>query len=500
MRLMKKLVYIFAAIVAVAAIASCKKENPYQPRVKTLSVVSSDLTFSNAGGTGTVVVEAEGSVSATSEKPWAQVSVSGKTITVTCDPWDQFETRNAKITITSGDESLDITAIQQGVVFYMDGASITDEFVMSSKPEAYTYYFTSNAEVSADSNTEWLTVTYDDEAESITITPEENTEMKTRHGSFTLYAGAEGKTYHVVQYPAFQQTEDWVMSLEARGESETKLKTTVKASHGYYYPDYTTSAVINRYASVPAFIEEAMVPSMRAELDEAVASYGGRYGYTAFMSNKTTTWTFDLIPDGDYVGIMVGFDADGYPTGWYSTSEVFIGEVTPYMKWLGTWSVPHGDKNETWIIEKKEEDKTYWVTGICNVDPDSYATGAFKAEVKFDAETEELVIAVWDNTDITWTDSSRGTMHTMLSGQYTNVSGKTYYNSGVGTVVARCTLSQDGGSAEITPGTVTSGGAPATFHNIKWYGRYVSSSGSWSGVSWTGVETPISAGMTITKE
>ena len=499
MRPMKKLIYIFAALVAVVAIASCQKENPYQPRVKTLSVVSSDLTFSNAGGTGTVVVEAEGSVSATSEKAWAQVSVSGKTITVTCEPWDRFETRNAKITITSGDESLDITAIQQGIVFFMDGMAITDEFIMSSTSEVYSYVFTSNAEISAESNVEWLTVGYDNEEEIITLTPQENTEMQTRHGSFTLSAGAEGKTYHVVQYPAFKETEDWSMALAERGATETKLVATVNASHGYYYPDYTTAGVINRYSSVPAFIEEAMVPSMRAELDEAVASYGGRYGYTAFMSNKTTTWTFDLIPDGDYVGIMVGFDADGYPTGWYSTSEVFIGEVTPYMRWLGTWSVPHGDNTETWVIEKKEEDQTYWVSGICGMGPDNYATGAFKAELKFDAETEELVIAVWDNTDITWTDANRGTMHALLSGQYTNTAGKTYYNSGVGTVVARCKLSEDGASAEFTPGTVTSGGAPATFHNIKWYGRY-QNSGSWSGVSWSGIETPISAGMTMTKE
>ena len=49
---MKKLLYIFAALVAVAAIASCNKENP-QPSVKKLTVVSSDLNFNSAGGSGT---------------------------------------------------------------------------------------------------------------------------------------------------------------------------------------------------------------------------------------------------------------------------------------------------------------------------------------------------------------------------------------------------------------------------------------------------------------
>ena len=51
---MKKLLYIFAALVAVAAIASCNKENP-QPSVKKLTVVSSDLNFNSSGGSGTIV-------------------------------------------------------------------------------------------------------------------------------------------------------------------------------------------------------------------------------------------------------------------------------------------------------------------------------------------------------------------------------------------------------------------------------------------------------------
>lgn len=497
---MKKLLYIFAALLAVAATVSCHKENVEQQSAKKLSVVSSDLSFSNAGGTGTIVVEAEETVTAYSEKAWAQVSVSGKTITVTCEPWDQLTTRNSKITIISGDETLSITAIQQGVVFAMDGVALDGEFVMASTVDTYTYKFSSNAEAQASTETPWLTVSYDNETQTLQVTPSENTEMATRHGDFTLKVGSVEKTYHVVQYPPFQETTDWALSLAERGEDATKLKATVTAGHGYFYPDYATPAAVGKAASVADFVGTVLVPKMRAELDEAVAYYNYRYGYTSFMSNKTGTWTFDLIPDGDYVGFMVGFDAEGYPTGWYSATEMFIGEVTPYMKWLGKWSVPHGTTTETWTIEKKEEDATYWVTGINGIEPGQYVANDFRAEMKFDAETEELVIAVWENLDVTWTDSSRGACNTLLSGQYTNTAGKTYYNSGVGNVIARCKMSADGATAELTPKSVTSGGAPATFFNIRWYGRYTASSGSRSGFSWNGVETPISAGMILTKQ
>ena len=82
-----------------------------------------------------------------------------------------------------------------------------------------------------------------------------------------------------------------------------------------------------------------------------------------------------------------------------------------------------------------------------------------------------------------WNDSSRGAMNALLSGLYTNAEGKTYYTSGVGTVICRAKLSEDGLKATLTPGTVTSAGKPATFYCIRWYGRYTNSSGSRSGAS-----------------
>jgi hypothetical protein len=87
-------------------------------------------------------------------------------------------------------------------------------------------------------------------------------------------------------------------------------------------------------------------------------------------------------------------------------------------------------------------------------------------------------------------------MNALLSGQYTNVQGKTYYNSGVGNVICRAKMSADGTTADLTPGSVTSGGAPASFSNIRWYGRYTAASGSRSGMSWTDTETALPNVMT----
>ena len=497
---MKKLLYILIALAAVACFAACEKETPVS--TPKLAVVNSNLDFDCSGGTGTIVVEAEGAVTAASDKPWAQVSVSGNTISVTCGAWTGLESRNAKITLTAAGETRAITAIQRGVVFSLDGVLMSEGLVFTGAGKEHSYPFTTSTPVTeVTTGDDWFTVSCDNATGAISIVTSDNTDMATRHGSFVVTVGDARMEYKVSQYPPFKETKDWSMSLVSTGEESTVLKATVKAANGYYFADYAKPSAIAKAASVEAFVETVLVPSIRTDMNNAIVAYSYRYGYTSFLSNKTADWTFDPIPDGDYVGFMIGFDKDGYPTGWYSATDIFIGEVTPYMKWLGTWSVPKASGTpETWTIEKKEEDKSYWVSGINGLNPGVYTDNDFRAEMKFDAKTGELVVAVWENTAVTWTDASRGTCNTLLTGNYTNVAGSTYYNSGVGNVIARLKLSADGGSATVTPASVTSGGAPATFHNIRWYARYTTSSGSRSGFGWTGVETPISAGMVLTKQ
>ena len=189
-----------------------------------------------------------------------------------------------------------------------------------------------------------------------------------------------------------------------------------------------------------------------------------------------------MLDDGEYVGFAIGYDEDGYPTGWYTADPIKIGSLSPYQKWLGEWSVPRGEGTDTWIVTENVENESFKVSGISGIGADDNATGAFVAIVPFDSETNEMVFSVYENS-VTWNDSSRGAMNALLSGLYTNAEGKTYYTSGVGTVICRAKLSEDGLKATLTPGTVTSAGKPATFYCIRWYGRYTNSSGSSSGAS-----------------
>ena len=169
-----------------------------------------------------------------------------------------------------------------------------------------------------------------------------------------------------------------------------------------------------------------------------------------------------------------------------------------YTKWLGNWRVPRGitEYSDTWKVEPDVPNESFKVSGISGFSKTDKANGAFVAIVEFDKKTKEMVFKVYENSDVTWNDSSRGTMTPFLSGRYTNVEGKTYYNSNIGVVICRAKLSKDGKSASLTPSTVTSAGAPASFFRILWFGRYTNSEGSIKAVSWTDCETELPATMT----
>ena len=271
---------------------------------------------------------------------------------------------------------------------------------------------------------------------------------------------------------------------------------TVTPKAGYEDVKYIATVVKKENTpSVEDFAFTTFAMETREEILAKVAS-GELPNFDAGLSTGTTTLTAENMV-GDVYVVVVAFGDNQFYTGEYQFTEIAVPDITPaYYKWLGEWSVPRGDGADTWIVTENVPMESFKVSGIAGFDADDYAVGAFVAIVPYDVATGEMVFKVYENLDVTWQDSSRGTMNALLSGQYTNVQGKTYYNSGIGNTICRAKLADDEQTAELTPRSVTSGGAPAFFYNIRWYGRYTSSSGSRSGVSWTGYETALPNTMT----
>ena len=498
---MKRISIIVLSALSLLAAVSCHKESGQAVEWKTeLQVVSSDLIFTPLGGSGTAVLNLSGA-SVTSNAAWCQASVSGDKVAVTVDQWGGLESRYAKLTASLNGESLDIAVIQYGV--NLGGVAIEPEVLVYAGSRTLSYPCAANGKVTVSSSAGWVTPSL--EGEELKLAVAANPDKATRIATVTVSVGDIAQEVTVIQLPLYENTPDWVVTytgIKKYGNKDyATLTNTVSADHGLYFLAYTTpSEFASTGLSEADYVRELSLVyrAMMLEAIDYYAAQGTVYTFADFLLTGTDLDYFTPMEDGDYIGYAIGFDAAGYPTGWYTADPFEVGAITltPYQKWLGNWSVPRGDGVDTWIVEQNVENESFRVSGIAGFAADRNAPGAFVAIVPFDPETEEMVFKVYENMDVTWEDSSRGTMNALLSGQYTNVQGKTYYNSGVGNIICVAKMSADGATAELTPRSVTSAGEPAFFFNIRWYGRYTSSSGSRSGVSYNGMETALPNVMT----
>ena len=127
---MKKFLYvILTALAALPFVACQEQEEVYKPEVKDITVASvKNLVFLPAGGTGTITVDCATSFTATSDKNWCTVSVSGNDVTVTASANPSNESRYATVLMQTSQSSQKVVVQQVGMV--LDGLQLHDERVM----------------------------------------------------------------------------------------------------------------------------------------------------------------------------------------------------------------------------------------------------------------------------------------------------------------------------------------------------------------------------------
>jgi hypothetical protein len=117
---MKKIIYIMTLIAAVF-VGGCESESYRAFDDTQVKIEQSNVTFTAAGGTGTIVVaDTERSVTATTEQSWCKLSVSGNTITVTVEPNLDRTGRSALVTIKAKDKIQYVPVSQAPVYLRLD--------------------------------------------------------------------------------------------------------------------------------------------------------------------------------------------------------------------------------------------------------------------------------------------------------------------------------------------------------------------------------------------
>ena len=266
---------------------------------------------------------------------------------------------------------------------------------------------------------------------------------------------------------------------------------TITPKAGYENLKYIATAVKkDAIASVEDFAFTNYAMSTREEILAKVAS-GELASFEDGLESGTSSVSVENAAGEVYV-VVVAFGDNQFFTGDYSAPLFEVADLKPAMyNWVGKWSVARKNSNydeiDTWEITVKEVDKTLQIVGIESFsDPTRHY-----AEATTDANGDLVLKVQYTGS---YEDSSRGHVDVLLSGQYDDTAaGKTYYTSSVGTTLLTGHLSEDGNSADLTPGPING----YQFKNIQFYGRYKNSSGGTSAVSWNAGPTAIP--QTITR-
>lgn len=197
---MKKIIKLMILSLCVLSFAACGDSSDTDSNLK---IVSSNINFTAAGGTGDIQVEAttsssveSGTVTATANQPWCQLSVSGNKITVNVPEFYQLEGRSSLITIKCGTESTQVTATQAGYVFALDTPSLIVTGGDTQHTDAYAFKYSLPFKFTT--TKDWFTATLD--GNSVKIAYAANTTGHPRFGYLKYECGTIKDSIRVAQY------------------------------------------------------------------------------------------------------------------------------------------------------------------------------------------------------------------------------------------------------------------------------------------------------------
>ncbi len=201
--------------------SSCEKNSGIETPVNQLKVTEANVTFESQGGEGYIKVNATGAVNATSNEEWCVPSVSGTTINLKAEPNLGMGGRSATITIESGGEKIEVTAVQTAAVmwfknfrgntiaFLSEGSTVETD-VISSFP------------ITVESKPDWIT--YKFENDKLYLTAGKSIPRK---GSITFSSNGRTITYDIVQVSYAGLLGEWEMQFNNPSQGNRLETTTV---------------------------------------------------------------------------------------------------------------------------------------------------------------------------------------------------------------------------------------------------------------------------------
>lgn len=453
---MKKIFYLAIALTAALAVFSCQQEKDadgsrYLPG-PALEIISKDVVFAPQGGSGSIVVNTQQTLTATSDRPWAVLTVAGNRVTVTVDRNENLDSRYSTIKLSTGDATAEITAQQFGL---NSAYAWEDSYVFPYGGGELELPYGESGTVWVDvSDADWITAVVDEENHLIHFTVAKSIYNYERTATVTVTIG---ETY--TRELTFTQQKN-PAGLNP-GEEEPMTFTIEPAWKPYYVvpqsndQDYSTVGVeveedshAGRY-----FIKVVPASEINTTDPDELQLYLNRHApewaaASPQIHRASAEEEIEALPMGNYVVGAIGVNNDNQINGSVAFAVFSVTKVlSPYEKFLGTWSFDRNGTEDIWTVTEKVPNKTYNLTGI---DGNTVIT----AEAEFNATDGTVTLKAQANLGENTVSTSSGNV-TGQAAVYGRIlyNGTEYYVTGSYPIFT-VSFNADASVGTLTPGTV----------------------------------------------
>ena len=420
---MKKIVKpVFLVLSLLGLLAACNKPEQETTAKKALKVLSSEVIIGVEGGEGSILVEADDAVTATSERSWCQVTVDGKSIKVSVpEPNKSRMSRYSRIIIKAGSDESHVTVQQYGEVF--KGLDMED---VSFGPEGATfrYAYMANMHVQVTSDQPWVHCEMDEENEGVlVVTVDKHEGFGTRFANVSFTAGSNTGSMKITQEPTYGAVSGWtVEDTDGRFVFPDQIDvievtpSSDMAAAPYYWGVLDPSELAGK--DIPAFIRE-----LAASTKEAVDA-----GEITLCKGADSDELKNLPSTAK--AVIIVFDDQNYPTGQYAVIDVAVPDRGPKKQLVDGWEISHDggtfvapDQVDVFTITPKAgyEDVKYIATAVSKelvTDIEDYAFTTFAMAER------EAILAKVASGELPSFDAGLSTGTTELSCK--NLTGEVY--------------------------------------------------------------------------
>ena len=458
---MKKIFSILLILTAALGVFSCQAEKDADGSRylagPALEIVSKDVVFSPQGGTGSIVVNTRETLSASADRSWAVLSVSGNRVTITVDRNESLESRYSSIKLSAGGATAEITAQQFGI---NSAYAWDDTYTFPFGGGELDLSYGENGTVWVDvSDVNWITAVVDEKNHLIHFTVAKNIYNSERVGHVTVAVGDD----YTREITFIQRANPNGLN---PGEEEPMEFTIESAWRPYYVTpqsndqDFSTVGVEVAEGSHAGryFIKVLSASEFNTTDPDDLQIYLNRHApewatASPQIHRASAEEDIDALPMGTYVVGAIGVNNDNKVNGSVAFTVFSVTKVlTPYEKFLGTWSFNRNGQEDIWTVTEKELNKSYNITGF-----DGNTT--ITAEAIFN-EDGTMTLNAQANLGENTVETSSGSV-TGQAGLFGRIlyQGTEYYVTGSYPIFT-ATVSADASEASLAPGSVnTSVGA-----------------------------------------